>query len=275
MKRRTERTIHAEFELQGRDPYWEALRQRYPRGTGGFAQFMALLESCTRGIPADGGPPCPKGVSAEARAKLRHAKLTIIGHSMGAIVVNQLVQAFPDLNYESIVYLSGAATVRDTKAALEPVLRQHGGRTTFYNLMLHPLNEALETHFAGSIPSGSLLVWVDEMLEHPDTRLDRTVGQWSNMQGGRHAFAPDVRHGCASRSSTSPRTSTCSAIGQTRRRRTTTASSSASTAATISKVCRFGTRHSGPPRRDAWCARVRTTVWARPLPARRDEALRT
>ena len=59
--------------------------------------------------------------------------------------------------------------------------------------MLHPLNEALETHFAGSIPSGSLLVWIDEMLEHPDTRLDRTVGQWSNMQGGRHAFAPDVR----------------------------------------------------------------------------------
>jgi hypothetical protein len=193
MKRRTERTIHAEFELEGRDPYWEALRQRYPRGTGGFAQFMALLESCTRGIPADGGPPCPEGVSAEARAKLCHAKLTIIGHSMGAIVVNQLVQAFPDLNYESIVYLSGAATVRDTKAALEPVLRQHGGRTTFYNLMLHPLNEALETHFAGSIPSGSLLVWIDEMLEHPDTRLDRTVGQWSNMQGGRHAFAPDVR----------------------------------------------------------------------------------
>ena len=61
---------------------------------------------------------------------------------MGAIVVNQLVQAFPDLNYESIVYLSGAATVRDTKAALEPVLRQHGGRTTFYNLMLHPAAEA-------------------------------------------------------------------------------------------------------------------------------------
>ena len=55
------------------------------------------------------------------------------------------------------------------------------------------MNDAREMHVAGAVPSGSLLVWIDEMLEHPDTLLDRTVGQWSNMRGGRRHFSAEAR----------------------------------------------------------------------------------
>ena len=59
--------------------------------------------------------------------------------------------------------------------------------------MLHPMNEEREIHAKGAVPSGSLLVWIDEMLEQPDTSLDRTVGQWAKMEFGRRAFSAEAR----------------------------------------------------------------------------------
>ena len=95
-----------------------------PARGGGYAQFLALLNACARDAPADATPPCPPEVDADARQKLKLAPLTLVGHSMGAIVINELVQAFPDLNYRDIVFLAGAATIGHTKASLEPVLRE-------------------------------------------------------------------------------------------------------------------------------------------------------
>jgi hypothetical protein len=112
---------------------------------------------------------------------------------MGSIVINELVQEFPDLNYRDLVFLSGAASIRDTRSALSPLLSSRHGKTRFYNLMLHPMNEEREIHYKGAVPSGSLLVWIDEMLQQPDTVLDRTVGQWANMQFGRRAFPAEAR----------------------------------------------------------------------------------
>ncbi len=178
MQRRTRVTIHAEYEIEGEGPAWDKLRAAFPHGTGGFAEFFALLEACTAGDLAgvsEEDPPdselvaspgkCPVG--REARVALRDAEITLIGHSMGSIVINELVRAFPDLNYISIVFLSGAASIRATVASLDPLLADRGRKpeTYFYNLMLHPMNEAREMHFGGSIPAGSLLVWIDDMLE--------------------------------------------------------------------------------------------------------------
>ena len=129
-------------------------------------------------------PTCPPEVTRAARVKLREASVTLVGHSMGTMVINLLVEAFPHLSYRDIVFFSGAATINQTKAALDPLLREGKGNVRFYNLMLHPMNDAREINGVGVVPSGSLLVWIDDMLEHPDTLLDRTVGQWTNMRGG-------------------------------------------------------------------------------------------
>jgi pimeloyl-ACP methyl ester carboxylesterase len=76
----------------------------------------------------------------------------MIGHSMGTIVVNELVQVYPDLPYESLVYMAGAANIRDTQKAVVPLLTQNRGCTRFYGLMLHPINDAREATGGGLIP---------------------------------------------------------------------------------------------------------------------------
>ena len=177
----------------GRDP--DALQRCFPRGAGGFARFFQWLESCTTGLPvAPGADPCPLEPMAETdRASLRNMRLTLIGHSMGAIVVNEILQAFPNLPYEALVYMAGAATVRDTARAVTPVLQGNRGCTKFFGLMLHPMNESREPTGGGLLVSGSLLTYVDEFLETPKTLPDRTVGRWHNLRTARHLFPETVR----------------------------------------------------------------------------------
>lgn len=168
------------------------LRRCYPRGSGGFARVFQWLESCMKEQEiAKGADACPPLLSDDDRETLRNARIVMIGHSMGAIVVNELLQLFPDLPYESLVYMGGAASIRDTSRAVTRVLVDNRGCTKFYGLMLHPMNEARESTGFGLLPSGSLLVYVDEFLEVPKTVPDRTVGQWRNLRATRHVFFPE------------------------------------------------------------------------------------
>jgi hypothetical protein len=171
----------------------DKLRRCYPRGSGGFARVFQWLESCMTGrLIGTGADGCPLSDLAERDYRiLRNARIVMIGHSMGAIIVNELLQLFPDLPYESLVYMAGAASVRDTSRAVTPVLVDNLGCTKFYGLMLHPMNEARESTGYGLLPSGSLLVYVDEFLEVPKTVPDRTVGQWRNLRATRHVFFPE------------------------------------------------------------------------------------
>ena len=183
-------------EGQGCDPYvtnGAMLRRCYPLGAGGFARFFQWLQSCITGkritLDADG---CPLD-DPKAKALLANVRITMIGHSMGTIVINELLQLFPTLPYENLVYMAGAANVRDTVRAVTPILLENQGCTKFYNLMLHPMNDARETTGEGFLLSGSLLVYVDEFLETPKTLPDRTVGQWLNIKQTRHLFPVDAR----------------------------------------------------------------------------------
>ena len=117
----------------------------------------------------------------------------MIGHSMGAIVVNELLESFPHLPYQNVVYMGGAASIRDTQRAIKPVLLAAPGCTHFFNLSLHPMNEAREFQSAGFAVSGSLLVWVDEMFERPKTLLDRTIGHWRNVRMVKRVFPPELQ----------------------------------------------------------------------------------
>ncbi|MEM7044749.1 MAG: hypothetical protein AAF543_18225 [Pseudomonadota bacterium] len=173
--------------VQGYEKDAHARQTCHPQGSGAFGQFFEWLYACI-----EGDDDCP--LERNERDKLQTLRLTLIGHSMGTIVINEALNAFPDLPYSNIVYMAGAASVRASAEAVSPVLVRNQGCTRFYNLMLHPLNDALERTAGGALLSGSLLSYIDEYLEQPKTLPDRTVGQWRNLRQTKHLFPREARH---------------------------------------------------------------------------------
>jgi hypothetical protein len=124
--------------------------------------------------------------------------ITLIAHSAGTIVVDELIrrsnavkldsaglqQDKKSVKYDNIVYMAAACSVRDFQRCVIPYLSAHREPrrvTQFYNLCLHPVNDLREEHLADAIPRGSLLVWLDDFLTEPNTPLDRTLGRWDNI----------------------------------------------------------------------------------------------
>ncbi len=136
------------------------------------------------------------------------------GHSMGTIVGNEILYRFHRLNFKDIVYMAGAASIRDTNLALTEALNSEKSsvekycpealdlkrcpKPKFYDLVLHPLSESRETgenYFSlqSFTPRGSLLEWIDEYFEGPRLPYDKTVGKWNNMKKSSYNLQGDVR----------------------------------------------------------------------------------
>ncbi|HUF29103.1 MAG TPA: hypothetical protein VMM77_00465 [Gemmatimonadaceae bacterium] len=111
--------------------------------------------------------------------------VTLIGHSMGAIMVNEVLRQFGDLNFNNVVYMAAAASIEDYETSVLPYLiRQKDGKrsaSNVWHLTLHPFAELREEYAAGAAPSGSLLVWIDEYLSDPRHFRERTVGRYENL----------------------------------------------------------------------------------------------
>jgi len=107
-------------------------------------------------------------------------KITLIGHSMGAIVVNRIIDLGLDLPIENIVHMASADSISHLFSYTVPYIATHD--VNFYSLSLHPENEDREVSAWGLTPSGSLLVWIDDMFSSPETVLDKRSGRWSNME---------------------------------------------------------------------------------------------
>jgi hypothetical protein len=182
MIRRARVTIHqyAEYDPETRDL---AAMRRYPKGTGAFSQFMAELERCVLREPS-----C---LANDRGASLSGVELTVISHSLGSQIVEDLVSSYDDLPYRNIVHMGAASSIRHFLETLEPVLERRPD-LRFYNLSLHPSADARQVSVYGLIPSGSLLEWIDDMYAHPATPLDRTMGKWLNDAAAEYAFAPDL-----------------------------------------------------------------------------------
>lgn len=117
-----------------------------------------------------------------ADSPLASRRLTLIGHSMGSMILSDVLRAYPECRYRNIVFMGAALSIRDFDRTVIPVL-SNGRDSHFYNLSLLPTAEAREMSFGGTIPSGSLLEWIDEMYTPPTTRFDRTFGKWVNVRG--------------------------------------------------------------------------------------------
>src|SRR4029077_12548648 len=85
-------------------------------------------------------------LSAEQR-KGKSYSITLVGHSMGAIVSNEMIKRHPELSFDRIVYLAAACSVRDCQDSVVPYMLAQKAKNhpvQFYNLSLHPIAEVSE-----------------------------------------------------------------------------------------------------------------------------------
>ncbi len=122
-------------------------------------------------------------------------EVTLIGHSMGTIISNWMIADYgTKLNLKNIVYMAAASTISDFERQVVPYLGSKAGeQTEFYNLTLHPRQEARERNVFDLSPRGSLLVWIDNYLSNPENFLDRTLGRWDNIIVASHIFPKEIR----------------------------------------------------------------------------------
>lgn len=129
-------------------------------------------------------PYGPNGVAAQfirGLSEIKGIEITLVGHSMGAIVANDLVQAFPNTKFSRIIHMGSADSNRSLMEKTFPYLKENPS-TDFWNLCLHPSNELREQSAFGAVPEGSLLIWLDYFLTNPETTLDRRAGCWDNAK---------------------------------------------------------------------------------------------
>ncbi len=107
--------------------------------------------------------------------------VTVVGHSMGAIILNEILRDVPTLPVSSIVYMAAAASIRDYQDTVFPYLLHANTKAEVYHLTLHPDAETEERSFGSIAPDGSLLVWIDAFLSSPATALDLTAGRFTNL----------------------------------------------------------------------------------------------
>lgn len=139
--------------------------------------------------------------------------ITLMGHSMGAIVANEiLLRHGRKLPIDNIVYLAAACSVKESQDAIVPYLRYRKSqqkKAHFYNLSLHPIAEQSEAFLSPErqrprpheyvvasagllVPRGSLLVWLDSFFTHPVNLEDLRLGRWATAITSAGIFPQDV-----------------------------------------------------------------------------------
>jgi len=106
-------------------------------------------------------------------------EVTIVGHSMGAIVVNRLLAAVHPLRVARVVFLAPAAGIDDFEGFILPYLAHHP-RTRFAVFSLSRRNEARESNYYVE-PRGTLLAWIDTLFERGWTLGQMTHGRVTNV----------------------------------------------------------------------------------------------
>jgi pimeloyl-ACP methyl ester carboxylesterase len=127
-------------------------------------------------------------------------EITIVGHSMGTIVANEIIRTYVNrggdekLPVRNVVYFAAATSLRDYEDTIFPFLEDDRNRQ-MYHLTLHRFSEVRDTVSfkiggADVAPRGSLLVWIDNYLSSPNIPLDRTAGRFLNLITEVHETPP-------------------------------------------------------------------------------------
>lgn len=215
MQRRTAMLFRTEAEFQGISPEAVAasrtdtsapaeqkeavaLARQYDTGAA-LAHFISRFQEeflprfCGAGQPTPEAAPAaeevkqatPKEHEEGAVACEQRLQVTLVGHSMGTIIVDRLLRYAPNFKVKNIVFMAAASTVEDYRDTVDAYLDRHkhdmNGGTNMYHLVLHPLAEITEQGFLDLSPRGSLLVWIDNYFTDPPTPLGRRVGRFPNV----------------------------------------------------------------------------------------------
>ena len=145
-----------------------------------------LLDALRRHIPQ-------AGQWTTREKAVRPLNITLVGHSMGTMVLNHLLQDFSDVFFDRIIYLAAAAAMDDVRGAVFPYLDRHP-ETTFWAFSLSETREASEWNIVDVIERGSLLVWIDHYLERINKPGDRTFGRAKNLRNHLADHEVEPRH---------------------------------------------------------------------------------
>lgn len=179
MLRRTQMLLRSrnEFESQTIDRFPTSESNEF-NGQGDLAYFFRTLQK--------------EIAKRELVNPNKKYKITLIGHSMGTIIANEIARAFPNLPYEEIVYMAAACSIHDFENSIIPLLKKENA-IKFYNLSLDPEAEAREYTLRGFGPTGSLLEWIDSYYTDPPTVFDMTMGKWQNIAIAKNSFPLEAR----------------------------------------------------------------------------------
>lgn len=168
-------------------PAWEIMKRRadlvlasrletnpYAREGAGHTFIDALRKKITAGM-REGKPVALWKVEGQKVP----IEITLIGHSMGALIVNRLLQMFPDLMMKRIIYLAAAASIEDVEGTIIPYLQLYK-ETNFWNFSLSNWHETGEKVAYDLFERGSLLVWIDHLFERVLTPQQKRIGKYMN-----------------------------------------------------------------------------------------------
>jgi pimeloyl-ACP methyl ester carboxylesterase len=168
-------TTEFEMPFLGESDREELERKLESEATGAFARFLRKLDAWLRD-PARDPAVC--------------WELTLIGHSMGAIILNDALQLHPELPVRNLVYMAPACSIAEAEETIVPFLTKHCF-ARFHLLTLHPTAETDELVWNGwgdVVARGSLLEWIDLWYDAPSHSLDRRLGKWNNAMSALHVF---------------------------------------------------------------------------------------
>lgn len=120
--------------------------------------------------------------------------VNLIGHSMGTIIVNNILARHPRLNVDNVVFMGAAARIKDVENGVVPWLVREHNEAQFFNLSLDPYREMSENTYYDLFPRGSLLHWIDNIFGEVNSFKDRTAGGWWNIiRTAEDVFPVDLR----------------------------------------------------------------------------------
>ena len=119
--------------------------------------------------------------SIEGEGKSGELQITLVGHSMGTLVLNRLLARFHELYFDRIVYLAAAASIREVETVGMGYLRTHRD-AKLWSFSLSQTDEASEQNPGALGERGTLLLWIDNLFGRVTSPSRKTFGRYENLQ---------------------------------------------------------------------------------------------
>jgi hypothetical protein len=192
MRRRTETMIRLAQEAGPVNPPLD-----YRPASGAVAQLLDSLQALVAAASPDAALPTRCAWSAVAPAVTRSAgapyRVTIVAHSLGAVIAGSIVRGCPGIPFHNIVFMAAASTVAEFERDVLPYLRSDT-TARFFNLTMNPAADRDEWPNGNwAATQGSMLAWADGLINTPATDADRVLGRYETAISSIHLIPDTVR----------------------------------------------------------------------------------